>query len=101
MLRAAIVLSSLFVIAACVTSPPPKDEYTLAWAAQEAARAVEAARHSPGFWQMGEVAYKNGQRLFEEREYKRAKTEFLRSKEAFEKAENSARMIRFKSGEVL
>lgn len=85
----------------CVTSPPPIDEYALARAALEAARNVEAARHSPGFYHQAEESYRKAKLLYEEREYTDAKAMFLRARIAAEKAENSARLIRMKSGEVL
>ncbi|MBX2996414.1 MAG: DUF4398 domain-containing protein [Bdellovibrionaceae bacterium] len=91
----------ILVLAGCVTAPAPIDDYTLARAALEAARSVEAARHSPGFYHQAEESYRKAKLLFEEREYERAKEQFVRARIAAEKAENSARLIRMKSGEVL
>lgn len=85
----------------CVTSPPPIDDFALARAALEAARGVEAARHSPGFYHQAEEAYRKAKLLYEEREYDDARSMFIRARLAAEKAENSARLIRMKSGEVL
>lgn len=96
-----VTLAFAFFLAGCVTSPAPVDDYTLARAALEAARVVEAARHSPGYYHQAEEAYRKAKLLFEEREYDRAREEFARSRIAAEKAENSARLIRMKSGEVL
>lgn len=94
------VLFSL-VLVGCVTSPPPVEEYTLARAALEAARSVEAARHSPGYYHQAEEAYRKGRLLYEEREFDRALEQFAKARTAAERAENSARLIRMKSGEVL
>lgn len=91
----------ILILAGCVTAPAPIDDYTLARAALEAARSVEAARHSPGFYHQAEESYRKAKLLFEEREYERAKEQFVRARIAAEKAENSARLIRMKSGEVL
>ena len=92
---------ALLLAAGCVTSPPPVDEYNLARAALEAARVVEAARHSPGYYHQAEEAYRKAKLLFEEREFGQCRDEFIRARVAAEKAENSARYIRMKSGEVL
>ncbi len=91
----------MFTFVGCVTAPAPIDEYTLARAALEAARSVEAARHSPGYYHQAEESYRKGKLLYEEREYEQAKAQFVRARIAAERAENSARLIRMKSGEVL
>lgn len=67
----------------------------------DAARTVQAARHSPGFWHQAEEAYRKAKILYAERDYEGAKAEFYRARVAAEKAENSARLIRQKSGDVL
>lgn len=85
----------------CVTVAPPIDDYTLARAALEAARSVEAARHSPGYYHQAEEAYRRARLLYEEREFGQAREQFVRSRVAAEKAENSARLIRMRSGEFL
>lgn len=96
-----VTLAMVFCLVGCVTSPPPIDEYTLARAALEAARLVEAARHSPGYYHQAEEAYRKARLLYEEREYEQAREQFIRARVAAERAENSARLIRMKSGEVL
>lgn len=85
----------------CVTAPAPIEDYTIARAAIEAAKAVEASRYSPGYWHQAEESYRRAQALMEEREYEDAKEEFTKARLAAEKAENSARLIRQKNGEVL
>jgi hypothetical protein len=91
----------LFLVAGCVTAPAPQEEYVLARAAIESARTVESARHSPGNYHQAEEAFRKAKTLFEEREYDEAKDYFIKARVAAEKAENSARLIRFKNGEVL
>jgi hypothetical protein len=90
-----------FLLTGCVTTPPPIEEYTLARAAMDAAKGVEAARYSPGFWHQADQSYRKAQVLFEEQNYQEAQKEFQRARQAAEKAENSARLIRQKNGEVL
>lgn len=97
------VLASLFFVFAlgCVTIPAPNEEYVLAKTALEAAKAVQAARYSPGFWHQAEEYYRQAKILYSEREYEEAKYLFLSAKNSAEKAENSARLLRQKNGDVL
>lgn len=85
----------------CVTAPPPQLEYVYAKTAMDSARAVQAVKYSPGYWHQAEEAYRQAKILFDQREYEEAKSLFLKAKLAAEKAENSARYIRQKNGEVL
>lgn len=89
------------VILGCQTVPAPIDDYALARAAIDAARSVQAARHSPGYWHQAEEAYRKGRIFFDDRDYAKAKEQFVRARFAAEKAENSARLIRQKTGDVL
>jgi hypothetical protein len=91
----------VFLFMGCISAPPPVDEYTIARTAMEAARVVESARYSPGYWHQAEEAYRRAQALFRDHEYEESKVEFLKARQAAEKAENSARLIRQKNGEVL
>lgn len=92
---------TVLFLSGCVTTPPPVEEYTLARAAMDAAKVVEAARYSPGFWHQADEAYRQAEIFYKDHEYSDAKKEFLKAKQAAEKAENSARLIRQKNGEVL
>lgn len=89
------------VILGCQTVPAPVEDYSLARAALDAARSVQAARHSPGYWHQAEEAYRKGRIYFEDRDYSKAKEQFVKARFAAEKAENSARLIRQKTGDVL
>lgn len=91
----------LIWLSSCQTVPPPLEEYSLARAAMDAAKAVQASRHSPGFWHQAEEAYRKAQIYYHDRNWQGAQTEFIRARLAAEKAENSARLIRQKTGEVL
>ena len=99
------VLTSLclfsFLLCGCVTTPQPKSEYVLAKIAIDAAKAVQAARYSPGFWHQAEESYRRAKILYSEREYEQARQLFENARIAAEKAENSARLIRQKNGDVL
>lgn len=96
-----IVITLLTVIVSCQTVPAPVEDYSLARAALDAARSVQAARHSPGYWHQAEEAYRKGRIYFEDRDFSKAKEQFVRARVAAEKAENSARLIRQRTGDVL
>jgi len=85
----------------CASAPDPIKEYTLARAAIEAARTVEAARYSPGNWHLAEESYRRARIFYQDHDFAEAKKEFDRARIAAEHAENSARLIRQKNGEVL
>lgn len=85
----------------CQSVPKPTEEYSLARAAIEAARAVQAPRHSPGYWHQADEAYRQGRLSYKDRDYLKAREFFIRARMAAEKAENSARVIRQKTGDVL
>lgn len=89
------------MILGCQTVPAPVEDYSLARAAIDAARSVQAARHSPGYWHQAEEAYRKGRAYYEDRDYSKAKEQFVRARISAEKAENSARLIRQKTGDVL
>lgn len=67
----------------------------------DAARAVESARYSPGHWHQAEEAYRRAQVFVKERDFEKARVEFVKARTSAEKAENSARVIRQRNGEVL
>lgn len=85
----------------CQTVPAPMDDYSLARAALEAARSVQAPRHSPGYWHQAEEAYRKGRVYYEDRDYIKAKQQFIRARLSAERAENSARLIRQRTGDIL
>ena len=91
----------VFFLQGCVTIPPPKVQHTLAKSAIDAARSVQAVRYSPGFWHQAEEFYRQAKILYNEREYEKALDLFEKARIAAEKAENSARLIRQKNGDIL
>lgn len=96
-----LVASSLFGLVSCVTVPAPIEDYTLADTAIKAAKAVQAVRYSPGYWHQAEEFYRQAKILYREREYEQARELFLKARMAAEKAENSARLLRQKNGDIL
>lgn len=80
---------------------PPLEEWVLARAAVDAAKLVQAAKYSPGYWHQAEESYKKARILYKEENYDDAKSEFIIARKAAERAENSARLKRFQSGEAL
>jgi len=99
--RLLIGILTFSVILGCQTVPAPIEDYSLARAAIDAARSVQAARHSPGYWHQAEEAYRKGRVYYDDRDYSKAKEQFVRARISAEKAENSARLIRQKTGDVL
>lgn len=101
MIKSLIGLLICILTLGCQTIEPPIEEWVLARAAFDAAKSVQAARYSPGYWHQAEESYKRARILYKEESYEEAKAEFLAARKAAEKAENSARLKRFQSGEVL
>ncbi|MBX3039401.1 MAG: DUF4398 domain-containing protein [Bdellovibrionaceae bacterium] len=96
-----LLVALVLAFAGCQTAPAPVEEYALARAAIDAARSVQAARHSPGYWHQAEEAYRKARILYNDRDWAGAQREFVRARMAAEKAENSARLIRQKTGDIL
>lgn len=99
--RKVLIAAGIFFFVGCVTFPPPIEEYTLADAAIKAARNVQAVRYSPGYWHQAEELFRQARILYREREYEQAKDLFGQARLAAEKAENSARLLRQKNGDIL
>ncbi len=99
--RSAILIFFALTAVSCAHIDPPLLEYTLADTAIKAAKAVQAVRYSPGHWHDAEEAFRQARILYNEREYDQAKDLFDKARVAAEKAENSARLIRLRNGEVL
>ena len=98
-LRAVILLCLLF--SGCVTPYIPHDEYSLAKAALDSAKAVQSVRYSAGYWHQAEESFRQAKILYLNRDYEEAKNLFIKARVAAEKAENSARLIRQKEGDML
>ncbi len=90
----------VFLFSACSTVPP-LDEYALARTALEAARDKDAARYAPSYWHRAEEFYRKGESRFRDEEYEEAEKDFRDARAFAEKAENTARLQKHKSGEVV
>ena len=82
----------------CAGAPPVKD-FTLARTAIDAARKAGAPRYAPGFWNRAEEHYRRASILYKDRYYEEAKQLFKKARVYAEKAENSTRLKKFKSGD--
>ena len=71
----------------------------LAREALQSAKEVDAPRYAPGFYFKAEEAFRTGSNLYNEKAYGSCIEKFNLAKEYAEKAENSARIQRQKSGE--
>lgn len=91
----------VFTFSGCVTAPPPNDEFTLAKIAIEAAQNVQSVKYSPGYWHKAQEYYRQAKILYSGREYLEAKELFIKARISAERAENSARLLRHKNGDVL
>jgi len=85
----------------CQTGPMPLEDYSYARAAIEAAREVQAPRHAPGFWHQAEEAFRKAKLLYNDQRWDEARSEFVKARVAAEKAENAARLVRQRTGDVL
>lgn len=79
----------------------PVEEYTMARAAYEAAKDADSARFAPSLWFSAEQAYREAQKAFRDRRYDDAKSYFAKAQDLSEQAENSARLTKDQSGEVI
>ena len=79
-------------LVSCVSNAPVSD-YSIARAAYEAAKESGAPRLAPSIWYKADQAYKKAQKLFNERDYGRARDAFEESRFLSEKAENTARTL--------
>lgn len=85
-------------LTACATNRPAA-EYVLAREALVSAREVDSARYAPGFYYKAEEAFRHGVNSYQNRSYGAALEFFKETMVYAEKAENSARVHRQKSGE--
>ncbi len=101
--RISILRFALFIFCCCTiacSTVPPIDDYTLARTALEAARERDAARYAPSYWHRAEESYRKGEEKFREEDYEKSEELFREAKIFAEKAENMARLQKYKSGEV-
>lgn len=97
-LRSAALTSALV---GCVNAPPPYEEYVLARSAIRAAQDVEASRFATGLWSKAEENFREGQLLYKDNDFAKAKSRFQQAIVFAEKAENATRLRKFQSGDVV
>ncbi len=90
-------LGVLAIAVGCVTSPPAV-EYTLARTARESAQEAEAPRYAPSLWHEADEAFRRGEESFRKEDFSVASAYFEKSRRFAERAENSAKLQRDKSG---
>ena len=95
-----IAAFGLGIFTGCVNKIPV-DDYTMARAAYEAAKAADAARFAPNIWFSAEESYRAGEKSFKDRRYDDAILFFHRAQELSEQAENIAQITSKQSGEVI
>lgn len=81
------------LIVGCTTTAPIR-EYTLARAAIDAAKRIEAGRIAPAFFHKAEEAYRKAELEYKKEQFTEAKDHFELAREYAEKAENSARLTK-------
>jgi hypothetical protein len=91
----------LLTLGACVTTQAPVEDYNLAFAAIEAAQKVEAARYANGPFHKAQESFRQAQILYQNQEYSAARELFRTAIQEAEKAENAARLTKWRNGEVL
>ena len=79
--------------------PRPVEDLVIAKAALDAAQEAGATSMAPGFWHQAEESYRKGLKSMQGNYNYEARTHFQKAKVFAEKAENSTRLKRFKSGE--
>lgn len=86
-------------VSACVTPPPPYQEYTTARTAFKAAQDVDSARFASGLWAKAEDNYRKGEKAYRESDFGEAKQFFKRATAFSERAEEATRLKKFESGD--
>lgn len=97
--RTNLILIFTVLLAGCVGAPPNED-YAMASVAMESAKNAGASKYATGYWNKCLTTYKQAQDGYEEKHYNEAKAFFIKARTYAEKAENSARLKRLRSGEV-
>ena len=89
----------LEVSVGCVTrAPVPVEEYVLARTAIQHSFDAGAPKFSPGYWHEAEDYFQKAKKLLKEGYNAKARKSFYRARIMAEKAENSTRLEKFRSG---
>ncbi len=92
------MFGALLNLNGCV-GKPPKLQYTLAGTAIDYARQARAVQLAPSLWLEAEQVYRRAQNLYQQREYQKARRQFILARMLAERAENISRLKRFQAGE--
>jgi hypothetical protein len=84
---------------ACVSPPPPYEDYTIARTAIRAAQEVDSARFAAGWWAKAEENYRKAEIAYREVDFEEAKKFFKNATKYAERAEDATRMKKFESGD--
>ena len=101
------VIQALFfyvLIAAALVScagTPPKDEYVLTYTALENAKRAQADKLESKLSYQANKLYEKALNFYQERNYDKAREYFIKSRFLAEKAEERARIKKYKSGEIV
>jgi hypothetical protein len=86
-------------LSACISPPPPYQEYTIARTAVRAAQDVDSARFASGLWAKAEESFRNGEKAYREVDFDIAKDLFKKATYFAERAEDATRLKKFESGD--
>jgi hypothetical protein len=88
-----------FWLVGCV-GPAPREDYSLAKTALDAARTAQAEKFAPGLMGEAEDLYRQALADYEERHYQDAQTKFVKARQLAEKAENFTAIKKSETGEA-
>jgi hypothetical protein len=94
-----LLVGLMIVSGVSCAGPKPLLDYTLARTAMNSARDVGAPSFAPGYWAKAEESFQKGEAAFRYNENFEAEELFRRARAYAERAENSTRLKKFKSGE--
>lgn len=86
-------------LTACISPPPPYEDYTIARTAVRAAQEVDSARFASGLWAKAEENYRKGEQAYKDIEFEKAKAFFRNATKYAERAEDATRLKKFESGD--
>ena len=95
-----IIAGLVFLSCVSCVGAPPVDDYNIASTAINSARIAGASRFAAGYLARATDSYKLAQKLYEDRDYERARTAFRQAKLFAERAENLSALKRAQTGEV-
>ena len=86
-------------LTACITPPPPYEDYTIARTALHSAQEVDSARFAAGWWDKAEDNYRKDEQAYKDNEFEQAQKYLRRTIRYSERAEDVTRKKKFESGD--